>query len=65
VWFATTLKHCKGGQFVTHVKALASNPYDSHTLATVIPNMEALAGNTIARSLVAYRRKSKPALMAA
>src|SRR3954451_21570006 len=25
---ATTLKHCKGGQFVTHVKALPGNPYD-------------------------------------
>jgi hypothetical protein len=45
---ATTLKHCKGGQFVTHVKALPGNPYDGHTLATVIPDMEALAGNTIA-----------------
>ena len=35
---ATTLKHCKGGQFVTHVKALPGNPYDGHTLATVIPD---------------------------
>jgi IS5 family transposase len=43
---ATTLKHCKGGQFVTHVKALPGNPYDGHTLATVIPDMEALVGNT-------------------
>ena len=32
----------KGGQFVTHVKALPGNPYDGHTLATVIPDMEAL-----------------------
>jgi IS5 family transposase len=48
---ATTLKHCKDGQFVTHVKALPSNPYDGHTLATVIPDMEALVGNTIARIL--------------
>src|SRR6201998_2178156 len=46
---ATTLKHCKGGQFVTHVKALPGNPYDGHTLATVIPDMEALVGNTIKR----------------
>jgi IS5 family transposase len=45
------LKHCKGGQFVTHVKALPSNPYDGHTLATVIPDMEALVGSTIARIL--------------
>jgi len=36
---ATTLKHCKGGQFVTHVKALPGNPYDGHTLATVIPDL--------------------------
>jgi IS5 family transposase len=35
---ATTLKHCKGGQFVTRVKALPGNPYDGHTLATVIPD---------------------------
>lgn len=48
---ATTLKHCKGGQFVTHVKALPGNPYDGHTRATVIPDMEALVGNTIARIL--------------
>jgi IS5 family transposase len=47
---ATTLKHCKGGQFVTHVKALPGNPYDGHTLATVIPDMEALVGNTIERT---------------
>ena len=47
VCVATTLKHCKGGQFVTHVKALPGNPYDGHTLATVIPDMEALVGNTI------------------
>ena len=48
---ATTLKHCKGGQFVTHVKALPGNPYDGHTLATLIPDMEALVGNTIERIL--------------
>jgi IS5 family transposase len=44
---ATTIKHCKGGRFVTHVKALPGNPYDGHTLAAVIPDMEALVGNTI------------------
>ena len=42
---ATTLRHAKGGQFVTHVKALPGNPYDGHTLATVIPEMEALIGH--------------------
>ena len=39
---ATTLAPARGGQFVTHVKALPGNPYDGHTLATVIPEMEAL-----------------------
>jgi hypothetical protein len=33
------------------VKALPGNPYDGHTLATVIPDMEALVGNTITRIL--------------
>jgi transposase, IS5 family len=48
---ATTIGHAKGGQFVTHVKALPGNPYDGHTLETVIPDMEALVGSTIARIL--------------
>jgi transposase, IS5 family len=46
---ATTLKHCKGGQFATHVQVLPGNPYDGHTLARVIPAMEELIGNTIQR----------------
>jgi IS5 family transposase len=46
---ATTLKHAKGGQFVTHVQALPGNPYDGHTLARIIPAIEALLGNTIER----------------
>jgi transposase, IS5 family len=59
---ATTLSHAKGGQFVTHVKALPGNPYDGHTLATVIPDMEALIGNTIERILVdkGYRGHNAP-----
>jgi hypothetical protein len=59
---ATTLKHGKGGQFVTHVKALPGNPYDGHTLATVIPDMEALVGSTIARILAdkGYRGHNAP-----
>jgi IS5 family transposase len=44
---ATTLAHAKGDQLVTHVKALRGNPYDGHTLATIIPEMEALIGNII------------------
>lgn len=46
---ATTLKHSKGGQFVIHAQALPGNPYDGHTLAAVIPNMERLVGNTLER----------------
>jgi IS5 family transposase len=46
---ATTLKRCKGGQFVAHVRALPGNPYDGHTLATVIPAIEQLLGITIER----------------
>jgi hypothetical protein len=59
---ATTLAHAKGGQFVTHVKALPGNPYDGHTLKTVIPEMEALIGNTIERILAdkGYRGHNAP-----
>ena len=60
---ATTLSHARGGQFVTHVKALPGNPYDGHTLATVIPEMEALIGNTIERIIAdkGYRGHNAPA----
>src|SRR5262249_52527474 len=37
---ATTVKHSAGGQFVTHAAALPGNPYDGHTLGTVIPQMQ-------------------------
>jgi transposase, IS5 family len=59
---ATTLSHPKGGQFVTHVKTLPGNPYDGHTLATVVPEMEALIGNTIERILAdkGYRGHNAP-----
>src|SRR5882757_8375512 len=59
---ATTHRHAKGGQFVTHAKALPGNPYDGHTLATVIPDMEALVGNTITRAFVdkGYRGHNAP-----
>jgi len=46
---ATTLKHCKGGQFAIHAQALPGNPYDGHTLARIIPAIEQLIGNTIER----------------
>jgi IS5 family transposase len=59
---ATTLSHAKGGQFVTHAKALPGKPYDGHTLATVIPEMEALIGNTIERLIAdkGYRGHNAP-----
>ncbi|MGY4506513.1 hypothetical protein ACVWYH_010495 [Bradyrhizobium sp. GM24.11] len=59
---ATTISRAKGGQSVTHVKALPGNPYDGHTLATVIPDMEAMVGNTIARILAdkGYRGHNAP-----
>ena len=59
---ATTISHAKGGQFVAHVKALPGNPYDGHTLATVIPDIEALVGNIIAPLLAdkGYRGHNAP-----
>src|SRR6266436_2050958 len=58
----TTVKHSPGGQFVAHVKALPGNPYDGHTLNTVIPEMETLIGNTIERILAdkGYRGHNAP-----
>ena len=59
---ATTHRHAKGGQFAIHAKALPGNPYDGHTLATVIPDMEALVGNTLQRAFVdkGYRGHNAP-----
>jgi IS5 family transposase len=47
---------------VTHVAALPGNPYDGHTLATVIPAMETLVGNTIERLIAdaGYRGHNAP-----
>ncbi len=59
---ATTLSHAKGGQFVAHAKALPGNPYDGHTLATIIPDMERRVGATIGRVLAdaGYRGHNAP-----
>ncbi|MGY3622182.1 hypothetical protein ACVJGD_008378 [Bradyrhizobium sp. USDA 10063] len=59
---ATTLAPACGGQFVAHVKALPGNPYDGHTLKIVIPDMEALIGNTIERLFAdhSYRGDNAP-----
>jgi transposase, IS5 family len=49
VSLATTLPHSKGGQFIAHVKAMPGNPYDGHTLAAVLPEIEAQIGAPLAR----------------
>jgi IS5 family transposase len=46
---ATPLHRCRGGQFVAHVQALPGNPYDGHTLASIIPAVEATIGAELAR----------------
>jgi IS5 family transposase len=51
VSIATTLKRSKGGQFALHARALPGNPYDGHTLAEIIPDMERLIGAGIERIL--------------
>jgi transposase, IS5 family len=48
---ATTIKRSPGGQFVLHAKALPGNPYDGHTLKTVIPAIEKITGATLSRIL--------------
>jgi transposase, IS5 family len=46
---ATPLNRCRGGQFVAHVRALPGNPYDGHTLATIIPALEQTIGGELER----------------
>lgn len=62
VSIATTLKRSKGGQFALHAKALPGNPYDGHTLAEVIPDMEKTIGTGIERLLAdaGYRGHNAP-----
>ena len=60
---ATTLKHCKGGQFVIHVQALPGNPYDGHTLARIIPGDRGTSSATPSSALHAdagYRGHNAP-----
>jgi IS5 family transposase len=44
VSIATTVAPSQGGQFILHAKALPGNPYDGHTLKTVLPAIEAITG---------------------
>jgi IS5 family transposase len=62
VSFATTLYRSKGGQFIAHAKTLPGNPYDGHTLATVIPEMEAQLGANLTRIVAdrGYRGHNAP-----
>jgi IS5 family transposase len=46
---ATPVAASRGGQFVLAAKALPGNPYDGHTLSTVIPHVEKIIGNEIKR----------------
>ena len=59
---ATTLKRSKGGQFALHAMALPGNPYDGHTLATVIPDMQRIIGSETQRILAdaGYRGHNAP-----
>jgi IS5 family transposase len=59
---ATTLHHSRGGQFIAHVKALPSKPYDGHTLGVVLPEMEAQIGASLSRIVAdrGYRGHNAP-----
>ena len=62
VSLATTLHRSKGGQFIAHVKAMPGNPYDGHTLATVLPEIEAQIGAPVSRVVAdrGYRGHNAP-----
>jgi transposase, IS5 family len=59
---ATTLHRSAGGQFIAHAKALPGNPYDGHTLATVIPEIETQIGASLTRIVAdrGYRGHNAP-----
>jgi len=62
VSIATTLNRCKGGQFMVHAKAMPGNPYDGHTLATVIPDIETMVGTKLDKVVAdaGYRGHNAP-----
>lgn len=51
VRLATTIRPSKGGQFILHAKALPGNPYDGHTLQTVLPEIETTTGVALTRAI--------------
>lgn len=58
----TTNARAPGGQFVLHARAEPGNPYDGHTLRTVIENTQKLTGCEIERAYVdkGYRGHDAP-----
>jgi transposase, IS5 family len=60
---ATPAKRCADGQFVARIAALPGNPYDGHTLANVVPAMQALLGNVLDHIIAdaGYRGHNAPA----
>lgn len=64
VSLATPLHRCAGGQFVAHVAASPGNPYDGHTLATVIPAITEQIGVSLKQVFTdaGYRGHNAPAV---
>jgi IS5 family transposase len=58
----TTNARAPGGQFVLHAKTFPGNPYDGHTLRTVIEQTQTLTGRAIERAFVdkGYRGHDAP-----
>jgi IS5 family transposase len=62
VSLATTVSASKGGQFILHATALPGNPYDGHTLKSVLPGIEAITGAALSRILADAGYKGHNAL---
>ena len=60
VSLATTVSASKGGQFILHAKALPGNPYDGHTLKTILPGIEAMTGAACPASLPTPDTRATP-----
>jgi transposase, IS5 family len=62
VSIATPLHRCRGGQFVIHAAAVPGNPYDGHTLATVLPAIRQQIGAALTRVIAdaGYRGHNAP-----
>ncbi|MEH2609701.1 hypothetical protein V1293_001990 [Bradyrhizobium sp. AZCC 1693] len=62
VSIVTTNARAPGGRFVLHARALPGNPYDGHTLRTIIEDTQKLTGREIERAYVdkGYRGHDAP-----